>query len=507
MPSRALFLVLLLAATLTAGCKRRAAPDTLVLAEESAASDFDPRFALDAYSSRVIGLLYAGLVSQDARANLVPDLAEGWRNPDERTYRFTLRPGLRFHDGRPLTAADVVFTYQSILDPALGSPKADQFRDVEEVRAIDARTVEFRLRKPFAPFLQSLTTGIVPRDAGRGLARRPVGAGPYALVDFDPGAKIVLGAFAGYHQGQPRIRRLIIKAVPNDTTRLLEIRKGSVQLLINSVPPDSLPKLRENPKLQVIAQPGLNVSYMGFNLKDPVLSKPAVRRAIAHALDTSKIITYLLGGGAVTTSTVLSPLLWSHAAGLPSYGYDPELAKRLLDDAGLRDPDGPGPLPRAKLSYKTSTNPLRRRIADAFAQQLSAVGLETEVRSFEFATFFDDIKKGNFQLYSLVWVGIVEPDALYNMFHSSSIPPVGANRGAYENPAVDRLLERGRRTLQQEERLRIYGEAQRILAQELPYVTLWVQDDVAVASRRLQNFTLYPGGDYTGIIRAYMTPE
>lgn len=504
MRRRCAALALALGLTACGGCKRKPAPATLVVAEESAPSDFDPRFALDAYSSRVIGLLYAGLVSQDARAALVPDLAAGWTNPDPRTYVFTLKPGLTFHDGRPLTADDVVYTYTSILDPALGSPKADQFRDIESVRALDATTVEFRLAQPFAPFLQSLTTGIVPRGAGRELARRPVGAGPFKLVDFDPGARVVLGDFAGYHAGRPKLRRIIVKAVPNDTTRVLELRKGSVQLLINSVPPDALAKLRDEPGLRVLEQPGLNVSYLGFNLEDPVLRDVRVRRAIARAVDREAIIRHLLGGGAATTATILAPLLWAHAATLPAEPYDPEGARRILDAAGYRDPDGPGPRPRFRITYKTSTNPLRRRIAEAIGEQLRAVGIEAEVRSFEFATFFDDVKKGNFQLYSLVWVGITEPDALYNIFHAASIPPVGANRGRYRNGAVDALLERGRRTLDTAERKRIYDEVQRLLAADLPYVTLWVQNDVAVASRRLRDFTIYPGGDYTGLIHASM---
>ena len=489
------------------GCKHQAAPDTLVIAEESAATDFDPRYALDAYSSRVIGLLYAGLVSQDAHAELRPDLAESFTTPDDVSYVFSLRPGLTFHDGRPLTADDVVYTFTSILDPASRSPKADAFRELESVRARDARTVVFHLHHPFAPFLQTLTTGIVPRGAKRELARKPVGAGPYRLIDFDPGARVTLGAFAHYYGGAPRIKRVIVKTVPNDTTRLLELRKGSVQLLINSLAPDGLGQVLADPRLTVVAQPGLNVSYLGFNFHDRRLADVRVRRAVAHAIDREGLIRNLLGGAAVTTSTVLAPMLWAHAATLPSYAYDPATARRLLDEAGLRDPDGPGPLPRFTLVYKTSTNPLRRRIADAIAAELGAVGIGVEVQSLEFATFFDDIKKGNFALYSLVWVGIFEPDALFNMFHSSSLPPAGANRGAFADARIDRLLEQGRSTLDRGARARIYAEVQRRLAEELPYVTLWVQNDVAAASRRLRDFTLYPGGDYTGIIGARMAPE
>ena len=485
-------------------CKRKTVPGTLVVAEESSANDFDPRYALDAYSSRIINLLYSGLVSQDTHANLVPDLAERWEIPDPQTYIFHLRPGVTFHDGRALSAEDVVYTFRSMLDPAHGSPKADNFKDMESVEAVDSLTVRFHLRQPFAPFLQSLTAGIVPQGAGRELSRRPIGSGPFKLIDFEPGSRTVLGAFSAYYGGQPQIRRLIIKAVPNDTTRVLELRKGSVQLLINSVPPDALQGFRSNPKLQVIEQPGLNVSYLGFNLRDPQLAKLPVRKAIAHAIDRERIIKHLLNGGATTTSTILAPLLWAHAENLPAFNYDPAAARAILDAAGIRDPDGAGPLPRLKLTYKTSTNPLRRRIADAMAQQLSEVGIAVEVRSFEFATFFEDIKKGNFQLFSLVWVGITEPDAFYNIFHSHSVPPAGANRGAFEDAQIDAWIEAGRRTIDPVQRKQLYDQIQHRLAEQLPYVTLWVQNDVAVASARLKHFTLFPGGDYTGLVRARM---
>lgn len=488
-------------------CQKRGAPDTLVIAEESAPVDFDPRFAVDAYSSRINGLLYAGLVSQDTHARLVPDLALSWVTPDDQTYIFSLRPGVTFHDGRALTARDVVYTYQSILDPKLGSPKAEGFADVDSITAVDDLTVRFHLKRPFAPMLSALTAGIVPEGAGRELSRRPIGNGPFKLEDFDPGARTTLRSFADYYGGTPQIARLVVKAVPNDTTRVLELRKGSVGLLINSVPPDSLKALRAEPKVRIFEQPGLNVSYLGFNLRDPILQNRAVRQAIAHAIDREGIIAHLFAGGAVTTATLLAPMLWSHASGLPYFAYDPHRASQLLDAAGFRDPDGAGPLPRLRLSYKTSTNPLRRRVAEAIAGQLRAVGIEPEVRAFEFGTFFDDIKKGNFQMYSLVWVGLVEPDAYFNIFHSASAPPAGANRGAYADTQIDAWLESGRRTLDVSERVKIYSQIQERLAVELPCVPLWVQNDVAAATPRLRNFTVYPGGDYTGLVHASLLDD
>jgi peptide/nickel transport system substrate-binding protein len=500
-------LLCLLAASLfflNQSCQRKRPPGELVVAEESAPTDFDPRFALDAYSARINRLLYAGLVARDAKARIVPDLALSWSNPDDQTYVFFLRPGLQFHDGRSLTAADVAATFTSILDPALSSPVREVYADIEDVVALDEQTIRFRLKRPFAPFLESLTMGIVPAGSGRELARKPIGAGAFRLADFEPGYRTTLTPFEHYHAGPPKLRRIVIKAVPNDITRILELRKGSVQLLINSVPPDALAQLRENEDLRVYEQPGLNVSYLGFNLRDPVLGVPAVREAIALAVDREAIIRHLLKGGASPAETVLAPMLWSHADDLSAQPHDPAQARMLLDRAGFGHPGGDPTRPRFSMIYKTSTNPLRRRIADAISQQLAEVGIKVEVRSLEFATFFDDIRSGNFQMFSLTWVGLTEPDALFNLFHSASLPPAGANRGGYLNAEVDGLLERGRRELREDARHAIYRQAQHQIAAERPYVHLWVQNDVAVASTRLRDFVLYPGGDYAGLIDAWL---
>ncbi len=496
----ALFLAIAIAGT--NGCTPRATPGTLVLAEEGAPSDFDPRFALDAYSERINGLLYAGLVSRDAQLRIRPDIARSWRRRDDRTWEFRLRTDARFHDGRPLTAEDVVFTYRSITDPTVRSPKREQFKHLVGLEAVDSHTVRFYLKRPFAPFLQSLTLGIVPHGSGRALSRRPVGAGPYRLIDFEPGARTTLGAWNQYHGTRARIERLVIKAVPNDVTRLLELRKGSVQLLINSIPPDALPSLAGIDRLQVVRQPGLNATYLGFNLQDPVLAHRRVRRAIAYAIDREAIIRHLLGGTATPTETILSPLLAAHASGLAPHRHDQALARRLLDEGGFPDPDDEGPRVRFEIEYKTSTNPLRRRMAEAFAAQLGQVGIGVNVRSYEFATFFEDIRKGNFQLFSLTWVGIVEPDVLYQIFHSASVPPAGANRGRFAAPQVDGWLEQARSETDEDRRNRLYADIQQTLATELPYITLWHQDDIAVYDSRLVNFVLYPGGDYRGLVEA-----
>jgi peptide/nickel transport system substrate-binding protein len=179
--------------------------------------------------------------------------------------------------------------------------------------------------------------------------------------------------------------------------------------------------------------------------------------------------------------------------------YDPEKAKQLLDEAGFRDPDGDGPRARFKLSFKSTNLDLRRRMAEAVKEQLRRVGIDLEIRTYEWGTFFSDIKKSNFHLYSLAWVGIQDPDIYYQIFHSSSVPPNGDNRGHYSNAQVDRLLEKGRTAMDATERKRIYSEVQQILADDLPYIPLWWWKNVVVKTSSLQGFVPYPDGDFTAL--------
>jgi peptide/nickel transport system substrate-binding protein len=232
-----------------------------------------------------------------------------------------------------------------------------------------------------------------------------------------------------------------------------------------------------------------------MSLDHPILRHLKVRQAIAYAINRDLIIRHLLKELAVPATGLLSPTHWAYEPSVRQLVYDPEKARELLDEAGFPDPDGAGPLPRFKLSYKTTTLELRRRIAEAIREQLNQIGIELEVRSYEWGTFYGDIKRGNFHLYSLAWVGITDPDVLSAIFHSSSVPPNGDNRGRYRNVKVDRLLEEGRRIADPDRRIQIYSAIQKILAEDLPYIPLWWVKNVAVMNSSVQGFTLSPDGD------------
>jgi peptide/nickel transport system substrate-binding protein len=472
-------------------------PGYLVVGIESYPLQLDPRYATDANAVRVGNLIYNSLLRADDRSRLQAELAESWRMIDATTYIFNLRSDAKFHNGRPLTAADVKFTYDSILDLANRSPKRGMLKPLRAIEQTGTYQLRFHLFAPHAPFVEQFTLGIVPAGSpSDDVAHQPPpGSGPLMLETMESGEKVTLRRNPNYWKEKPPLAGVIFKIVPDALVRVLEFQKGNIDFMQNDLEPDMIPWLRNNSNANVDAYPGTTFQYIGVNLRHPILKNVKVRQALAYAIDRDSLVRHILKDTGTVAGGLLSPLNWAYDANVRRWPYDPKRAKQLLDEAGYPDPDGDGPLPRFHLSFKTTNIDLRRRIAEAIKEQLQQVGIEIDVRSYEWATFYSDIKTGNFHLYSLAWVGVMDPDILYQIFHSSSVPPNGDNRGRYSNPALDRLLEQGRSTNDQAERKRIYGQVQHILAEDLPYVPLWWWNNVVVKKPELENFTPYPDGD------------
>jgi peptide/nickel transport system substrate-binding protein len=475
----------------------------LVVGLESEPTRLDPRLATDAASSRIGDLIYRRLFRKDVNGRPIEDLVRTWDQPDATTYRFKILEGIRFHDGRVLDARDVKYTFQSILDPALKSPLRGRYDMIESVESPEPLTVVFRLRETFASFLVNLDVGIIPRpdpeQPTEHTAAVPPGCGPFRFHSWKRGSEIRLVSDPGFPGGGALLREVRFKIVPDNTVRILELRKGSIHLVLNEIEPGVLSFLENDPRFSVRKGEGTSYSYLGFNLRDSILKNEKVRKAIAHAIDRKSIVEHLLGGLAVPATGVLSPLNWAYDPEVERYPYDPKKAGKLLDEAGYPDPDGKGPGKRFSLSYKTSQNELRRRIGEAIQSQLSEVGIGVDIRSYEWGTFYSDIQKGNFQTFTLTWVGITDPDIFYYLFDSRSIPPNGANRGYYLNPEVDGLIQQGRRTIDPESRKKTYGKIQKKLAQDLPYVSLWYAVNVAVMDQRVRGFVLFPDGNFSSL--------
>ena len=466
----------------------------VVAAIETNPVTLDPRVATDALSLHITGLLFNALVRADDHLRVVADLARRWEQPDDRTVIFHLRQGVQFHHGRELTADDVRFTFESL--QTIAPAHTPLLQEVKEIRVLDRYRVAFHLKRPFAPLLYHLTVGIVPADLASqaGFGQAPVGTGPFRFGRWGQNEQVELEAFPGYFGGSPRITRLRLRIIPDATIRFLELKKGNIDLLLGSLPPEIVSLVDSLPGVQTATGPSSNYTYVGFNLRDPILADVKVRRAIAHALDRKGLIAHLLRGQATAATGLLFPQHWAYEPQVVTFPFDPERARRLLDEAG--HPVRKGGV-RFALTFKATTGELSRAIAEAIQFQLSQVGIRVEIRSYEWGTFYADIKSGNFQLYVLTWVGIADPDYYQYVFHSDSLPPLGANRGYYRNSEVDRLLLRGRRTSDTGGRKATYSRIQQILAEELPYISLWHELRWVAYKARIRGFSLMPGGDFT----------
>ena len=463
---------------------------------EDSPTNLDPRVGMDAQSERINALLFDSLLSRDEHFDLRPCLAERWELSGPLTYVFHLRRDVRFHDGRPLRARDVQWTIDSILNGAVRTPKAGAYRFVERVEAPGDFTVVLRLKEPDAELLWNLSgpaLGIVPYGSGADFGRHPIGSGPFRLVSQEPDKEVMVERNDGYWGEKPRLARVRFAVVPDVTTRALELRKGSADIAINALTADLIAALRNDRSLKIETAPGTIYTYLAMNLRDPILRDVRVRQALAYAIDRQSIIHYLLRDLARPAAGVLPPQHWAYDANVRTYDYNPQRARQLLDAAGYPERGGI----RFRLTMKTSTEESTRLLAAVLQQQLRRVGIALDIRSFEFATFYSDVSRGAFQLYSLRWIGGNEdPDIFEDVFHSASFPPHRANRGYYANPKVDELIDQARRAVDQEERRRLYAQVQQIVAVDLPYINLWYLDNVLVHTARVRNLKLNPAGNF-----------
>ncbi len=517
-------------------CSKPYAPDphTVVFLIETMPANLDPRIGTDAQSQRLHSLIFSSLLERDDNMDLRGDLAARWESPDPLTYIFHLREHVYFHDGRPLTAADVKYTFDSILSGEVRTPKRGAFRMVESISAPDDQTVVFRLTEPFASFLWNLarpSVGVVPRprDATENPAAHPIGSGPFRFVSARQDEEVILERAPDYFRDRlqivyamvlhkessphselmkpphiqpqdfartPTSGRVRFRIVPDATVRALELRKGTADIALNSLNPDTVPALAKESDIAIARRAGTTYNYLAFNFDDPLLARREVRQALAYATDRASLIKYLLNDQARPADSPLPPNHWAYAPAPTeySYPYDPARAEAMLDAAGLqRTANGT----RFSLTLKTSNDETVRLIAAVLQEQWRRVGVELDLRPMEFATFYSDVTRGSFQVYLLRWVGANnDPDIFEYVFHSRKIPPDGANRGHYRNPKLDALVDRARVEHGREKRKQLYAEVQRIVTEDLPYLSLWYPDNVCVHRSRIANIQLTPAGDY-----------
>lgn len=492
---RGLFLAALL---LLAGCRSgRRNSQTVVFMIQSSPANLDPRIGTDEASEHIDELLFDGLVDRDAHFRFTPALATSWEQPNALTLIFHLRAGVHFSDGRPMSARDVAWSIDSMRDGTVISPKAATYRSVASVEAAGPLTLIFHLKHPDNFLLTNLSTGafgVVPYGAGSDFWRHPVGTGPFRFVSQRIDQDVVIARNPLSWTARPNISEVRFAVVPDAITMALELEKGSADVEVNSLPMDVLPVLARRSNLTVADTPGTDIQYLAFNTRDHILQHARVRQAIACAINLPLLIRTLLGGRAQPAVSLLPTGHWAWTGDVARYEYDPARANRLLDEAGYKR--GPSGI-RFPLTMKTSNDEGTRLLAVVLQQELAKVGIALGLRSYEFATFYSDVTRGAFQMYSLKWVGgNQQPDIYSYVFSTASFPPNGANRGRYSNPQLDALLNDAAQNPDTARRRADYVQAQQILARDLPSINLWYLDTVVVYNRRLTHVVPSPSGSY-----------
>jgi peptide/nickel transport system substrate-binding protein len=524
-----LFLILLIAILSTVictGCERKstgagqaqsqadsggpAYGDTLIEGSIGEPSVLIPMLAGDSASHSVAGLIFNGLVKYDTDLSIIGDLAESWDiSKDGLVITFHLRKGVKWTDGAAFTADDVMFGFRTITDEKIPTPYKEDFLQVKKAEVVDPYTFRVTYEKPFAPALSSWgNLVVIPRHLLEGkditkseLTRNPVGMGPFRLTRWISGQELSLDANRDYFEGRPYIDSYIFRIIPDPATMFLELQSGGIDMM--GLTPIQYTKQTDSEFFRTnfnkFRYPAFSYTYMGFNLRHPWFKDIRVRQAIAYAIDKKEIIDVVLFGLGSPSTGPYVPNTWPYDPAVKKYEYNPDKARELLREAGWVDNDGDGILEKDGMPFKFTIrtnmgNTLRKNAATIIQWRLAKVGIKAEIEAIEWSTFVNEfIDKRRFEAVILGWSIGLDPDQ-YDIWHSSKTKEKEFNFVSYSNPEVDALLEKGRRTFDIAERKKAYFRIQEILAEELPYIFLYVPDATPIVNARFRGIKPSPIG-------------
>jgi len=501
-------------ATQTHVAARPAYGDTYIEALRGNISGLIPNVLSDGPSFEVGSMIYSGLVGYDKDSNLKGELAESWEaSRDCLDFTFKLRRNVKWHDGHPFTAADVVFTYETMVNPKTPTAYAGDFKPVESVVAVDPYTVHVRYKHPHGRALQSWSIWMLPkhllepyvlegklREAPQNRAN-PVGTGMYRFSEWRTGERVVLTANPDYFEGRPYISRVVYRIIPSSATTFLELKAGGVDgarlTALQFKRQTEYPAFR---KAYTKYPYAANIYvYLGLNLKDPRFADRRVRQAFAHAINKREIIEGVRLGLAREATGPYKPGTWPYNPNVRTYPHDTEKARELLAAAGWKEKNADGILVRngqpLKFDLLTSQGSDEgRKVAEIIQASFKDLGVQVEIRVIEWAALLKEyIKKRNFEAIMLAWGVTPDPDQ-YDIWHSSKTSPDELNRIGYANPEVDDLLEKGRRSCVEAERKKHYDRLQEVLAEDQPIIFLYFREELPVVSSRVRGIVPAPIG-------------
>jgi peptide/nickel transport system substrate-binding protein len=506
---RTLFPILILC-TLIPACVQKGErnPNTFVISSIGDARRLNPVIANDSASGTINDQVFNGLVKYDKDIKLVGDLAESWDiSADGKTFTFHLRKGVEWHDGTTFTANDCLFTYQKLTDPKVATPYSSSYMDVAKAEVVDRLTFRVTYKEPFSPALESWSMGIIPRHLLEGkdlntseFNRKPVGTGPYKLKEWIAGQKIVLEANDRYFEGRPKIDHYIYRIIPDSSTMFQELLSGGVDFMglnpLQYLRKSETRRIREN--YRKFRYPANAFTYLGYNLGSPLFSDKKVRQALAYAIDRQSIIDGVLMGIGRPCTGPFSHVSWAYNPKIEPYPFDPERARRMLEEAGWKDTNNDGVLEKDGRPFQFTIltnqgNNERIKASEIIQQNFRKAGIDAKIRVMEWQAFLEQIDKRTFDAIILGWSMSRDPD-LYDIWHSSKTKKGEYNFVGYKNAEVDRLLVEGRRVFDMEKRKKIYYRIHEVLAEEQPYAFLYVPDATPIVHKRFKGIEVAPLG-------------
>lgn len=480
-----------------------------------------PLLASDSASGDISGRIFNGLTKYDKDIKITGDLAESWDiSNGGLEIIFHLKKGVEWHDGIEFTADDVVFTYNTVINPKIPTPYGSNYGPVKKVEALDRYRVKVTYSEPYAPALESWSMGIIPKHIldGQDVAdvkfnRNPIGTGPYKLKEWVTGQKIVLEAFDDYFEGRPKIDKYIARVIPDPATTFLELKFGGIDFM-GLTPPQY--KLQSDKAVfkkyfQKFRYPAFGYTYLGYNLLDPRFADKRVRLAITHAINKQDIIDGVLLGYGTPCTGPFPPESWAYNPEVKGPEYNPEKAKRLLQEAGwTMGNDGVLYKDGKPLRFTVlinQGNEVRSKTAQIIRENLKKVGIDMDIKVLEWqAMLHDFIDKKQFEAIIMGWGLSRDPD-IYDIWHSSKIKEGEFNFISYKNEEVDRLLIEGRTTFDHEKRRQIYNRVHVILSEDQPVTFLFVPDALPVIHKRFKGVEKAPLGIWHDFIHWHVPKD
>nr|WP_245577892.1 peptide-binding protein [Maridesulfovibrio bastinii] len=463
----------------------------------------------DSGSHEIASRIFVSPLKYDKDLNIVPYAAKNFEVLNGgKIIKFDMRKNIRWFDGKPLTAEDVEFTYKLMIDPKTPTAYSGDFLAVKKFTLTGKYSFEVEYDKPFARSLITWCSDILPKHILEGVdltktdfGRHPVGAGPYKLKEWIPGRTVVLEANDDYFEGRPYIDELVFRIIPDSTTQFLELKSGNIDAMGLNAQQYSFQtkgkKWDDNyNKFKYLA---FGYTFLGYNMKRELFKDVRVRRAITYAIDKKEIVKGVLFGLGEPAIGPYKPGTWVYNKKLKPYGFNPEKAKELLAEAGWKEYDSNGILVKNGKEFKFTIltnqgNSQRIKSATIIQNRLKNIGIKVEIRTVEWASFVKEfLDKGNFDAIILGWNILQDPD-IFSVWHSSNAVPGKLNLTCYKNSELDKLLEEGRQTFDQQKRKKIYDQAQEILYNEQPYCFLFVPMSLPIYNKKIHGVEVAPAG-------------